>query len=128
MNIRIKGISMVNKVLRYFDIVSDHRPISAAAQAAGEKGLKVLPQWIAVFLGIVTQPYLSHFIQTRQFDLAAFLSSLISGSLIGSLLVAVLIFPGVYKNSFDPKSPLIVQFGTIFAMGAGYQSLLPTGL
>ena len=43
-----------------------------------------------------------------------------------ALIVSLVIFPGIYKNSFDPTKPVVVQILPIFAAGMGWQSLLST--
>lgn len=115
----------VNGIIRYFDLQSGKRTLNAVAHGGkGGASAAVLPQYIALVVGIVVQPYLQHYMQTNQWSLS--LSDVI-GRLIFGVIIGALAFPGVYKNAFDPDKPLIVQLCAIFAAGIGWQSLIEGG-
>jgi hypothetical protein len=114
---------MLNSLIRYFDLQASYRPNGPKAQAAGANpSLPVIPQYIALVLGIAVQPFLAQFQQTRKWDLSGW-----QGWMIFSILVGLIVFPAVYKRSFDPQSNLFVQLCATFASGLGWQSLMQTG-
>lgn len=43
------------------------------------------------------------------------------------VIIGALIFPGVYKNAFDPRKPWFIQLCAIFAAGIGWQSVIQGG-
>jgi hypothetical protein len=83
-----------------------------------------LPQYIAVALGVAVEPFLHTYIATKHW-FSNITPDLLPQTVFG-LMMAVLIFPGVYKSSFDPANPRFVQFCAIFATGIGWQSLFST--
>lgn len=114
-----------NEVIRYFDLQSARRSTMAKAQGAGgEPSLPVIPQYVALVLGILVQPYLSYYVEHGAWALSF-------GSVLGRLAFGVIIgalaFPGVYKNAFDPGKPHFVQLCAIFAAGIGWQSVIQGG-
>jgi hypothetical protein len=111
---------MINHLLRYLDLQSENRQLTMIAKDKGKKSasLPVIPQYIALFLGITIQPYLATFQQIHRWDFHGLFNWLIF-----ALITAVTIFPAVYKKTFDPSSGLFVQFCTIFSAGVGWQSL-----
>jgi hypothetical protein len=114
-------VGPMRKILKYLDINSG---ADVEAVAAGEATqLHWVPQWIALFAGIIIQPFFSKYQQTHTWDFSG-----LPGWLMFSFIVAILIFPGVYRNSFDPKKPVVLQVIPIFASGMGWQSLLTTAV
>jgi len=113
----------LNSVIRYFDILSKKRPLSARPYSSdGKRKLHWLPQWIALYLGIVTQRFFADYIKTGAWHLAGFWGWAIAGGVI-----ALMAFPAVYKSSIDPEQNLFVQFCVIFAAGMGWQSMVQVG-
>jgi hypothetical protein len=114
----------LNDFLRYFDLQSDRRPqtLEAQAQAQGQD-FPTVPQYCALVLGIFVQPFLAEFQKTHVWNLAGW-----SGWIIFSAIAGIIIFPLIYKNSFDRNSNLFVQLCAIFVSGLGWQSLLQTVL
>jgi hypothetical protein len=115
----------VNAIIRYFDLQSAKREIIAKAQAVGDNPpAPVFPQYVALALGIVIQPYLAYYTQHGAWSLtfADVLARLAFG-----IIVAAMGFPGVYKRAFDPDKPLFVQLCAIFTAGIGWQSLIQGG-
>jgi hypothetical protein len=114
-----------NHIIRYFDLQSAKRTLNAVGHGAkGGVSAPVLPQYVALVLGIVIQPYLQHYMQTGQWSLT--ISDAI-GRMVFGVIIGALAFPGVYKNAFDPDRPLAVQLCAIFAAGIGWQSLIEGG-
>jgi hypothetical protein len=111
----------MNSVLKYFDLVSELRPRYATATAEREKSLHWLPQYVALFLGILVQPFLATYQATGSWDLSGF-----TGRIFFSLIVGIIIFPSAYKSAFDPQKPMFVQLCVILASGMGWESLLKT--
>ena len=110
---------MINNLLHYLDLQSGNRQLTVIAKNK-EKSvpLPVIPQYIALVLGITIQPYLVAFQKHQDWDFHNLFSWLIF-----ALITAVTIFPAVYKKTFDPSSSLFVQLCTIFSAGVGWQSL-----
>jgi hypothetical protein len=108
----------MNSFFRYFDITTQVAAIPAAAVK-----IHWLPQWLALFLGIIVQPYFAHYQATHKWELTG-----LPGWFVFSLIAATLIFPGIYRNSFDAEKPWVIQVIPIFASGMGWQSLLSTAV
>ena len=110
---------MINNLLHYLDLQSGNRQLTVIAKNK-EKSvpLPVIPQYIALVLGIMIQPYLVTFQNTGHWKFDDLVNWLIF-----ALITAVTIFPTVYKKTFDPSSSLFVQLCTIFSSGVGWQSL-----
>jgi hypothetical protein len=115
----------MNRLIRYFDLQSARRQQKAMAQAKGQPGpsLPVIPQYLALVLGIAVQPYLSAYQKSHVWDLGGW-----QGWLVFAFLVGLVVFPAVYKKTFDPQSPLFLQFCAIFSAGMGWQSLFATAM
>jgi hypothetical protein len=115
----------MNKVIRYFDLQSERRQMVAKAQGAGGgQSAPVLPQYLALILGIIIEPFLHHYTEhgAWSIDLSTVIGRIIFGVIIGAI-----VFPGVYKSAFDPSKPLFVQLCAVFSAGIGWQSLIEGG-
>jgi hypothetical protein len=112
----------MNKLIKYFDLASELRPRRAEAMAEG-KTLHWFPQYIALVLGVIVQPFFAAYQQSGQWNFSGF-----TGRLLFALIVGIVVFPAVYKRAFDPEKPLFVQLCAIFAVGMGWESLLRTAL
>jgi hypothetical protein len=112
---------MINKLIHYLDLQSENRQLNVVAKHNKNRKsvpLPVIPQYIALVLGIMIQPYLVTFQNTGHWKFDDLVNWLIF-----ALITAVTIFPTVYKKTFDPNSSLFVQLCTIFSSGVGWQSL-----
>ena len=109
----------INGIIHYFDLQSGRRGTGQGYSAGQE--LRVLPQYIALVLGIAVQPFLAQFQITHEWIVDV--HQWLSWSLF-AVITGLLIFPGVYKSAFDPTKPQFVQFCGIFAAGVGWKSLL----
>ena len=112
---------MINKLIHYLDLQSENRQLNVVAKHNKNRKsvpLPVIPQYIALVLGIMIQPYLVTFQNTGHWKFDDLVNWLIF-----ALITAVTIFPTVYKKTFDPSSSLFVQLCTIFSAGVGWQSL-----
>jgi len=112
----------MNKIIKYFDLASDLRPKGATGKAAG-KQLHWFPQYIALVLGVLIQPFFTFYQQTGNWNFGGF-----SGRVLFALIVGIIVFPAIYKNAFDPDKPIFVQLCAIFAAGMGWESMLRTVL
>jgi hypothetical protein len=110
---------MLNNLIRYFDLQSGGRTVKATGHAASDAA-PVLPQYVALALGVVIEPFLRHYIETGSWavELRTVLARLVFG-----LIIAIVIIPSVYRSSFDPTKPVLVQLAALFPMGLGWQSL-----
>ncbi len=113
----------MNKLIRYFDLVSEYRPKGPQARTAGPgtQELHWLPQYIALLIGIFAQRYLQQYLSTGSYNLTGAL-----GWLVASVLLAGMVFPAVYKNAFDATKPLFFQLCVIFSAGLGWESVVGT--
>lgn len=110
----------INDLVRYFDLQSARRPERPESQSGKKQRLPVLSQYLALVLGIIAQPFLAKYANSRIWDLHA-----LPGWIPFALLVGIIIFPSVYKKALNPAaSPLFVQLCAIFASGIGWQSLV----
>jgi hypothetical protein len=115
----------VNGIVRYFDLQSMKRSLLPEAQGGGGGvSAPVFPQYCAVVLGVVVQPYLQQYMKIGHWSLTV---PDVVGRLVFGAIIGLLAFPAVYKNAFDPDKPLIVQLCAIFAAGIGWQSLIEGG-
>lgn len=113
----------MNKIIRYFDLASEIRPKIAKARSENQP---VPPanwqlQYLALLLGIIVQRFFHQYMTTGTWNLSG-----LGGWVIASIILAIVIFPGIYKNSFDPERPIFVQLCVIFTSGMGWQSLAST--
>lgn len=131
---------MLNKLIAYFDLFADSRgqPRLQGREVniqsgSGDTGgspppganLSVFPQYIALVLGILVQPYFEKY---RASGSWAFSTDSALGWLLFAIIAGVIVFPSVYRRAFDPGQPLFVQFCVIFAGGMGWKALLDTAL
>jgi hypothetical protein len=110
---------MANAVVSYFDINRDIRA-RRGMDMAEPKRIHWLPQWIALFLGVLIQPSFQAFRETGQWAFASWEWALFA------LITAFIIFPSVYRSAFDGSKPVVVLIGPIFVAGLGWQSLVGT--
>src|SRR5262249_24887101 len=80
-----------------------------------------LGQRLALLAGVTIQPFFQNYQTTHKWAWEGF-----SGWALFAGITSVLIFPLVYRRTFDRDQPALVQLGPIFAAGIGWQSLLST--
>jgi hypothetical protein len=114
---------MINNIIRYFDLQSNSRTTMAKGQAGGVGHAPVFPQYITLAAGVVLEPFLRRYIDSGawNFDGSVLIGRIVFGSIIG-----IIILPAVYKSSFDPQKPVLVQLAALFPLGIGWQSLFTT--
>lgn len=111
---------MLNRIFRYFDLQSAQRTTIAVGYKSSAHHAPVLPQYLSVCAGIIVEPFLRHYIESAHW-IADF--STLWERVVFGLIVGVVILPGVYKATFDPKKPVLVQLAALFPLGIGWQSL-----
>jgi hypothetical protein len=126
--IKITAMRTFNQIVTYFDLSKSLKRTTRTVDLTKEKtgppaANQVVPQYIALAIGIVVQPFLQTYLQSHQWaDL-----QLIIGRTVFGLIVAIAIFPAVYKRSWDPGNPIFVQLCSIFSAGLGWQTLFAAG-
>jgi len=111
----------MRRILDYFDL-RPPQPRETKGRTKKRNG-HWLPQYVALVIGVLVQPFFSAYQQTGQWNFAG-----VPGRLLFAVFAGVAIFPGVYKHAFDPQKPLFVQLCAIFAAGMGWESLLKTAV
>ena len=89
-----------------------------------------LPQYAAVALGVLVEPYLRDYVAKGQWDLTP---EALAGRLVFALLMTLAILPGVYRRTIDPDRPVAIQIMALFPMGLGWRTVFdglqkPTGI
>lgn len=80
----------------------------------------VIPQYFVVSLGIFVEPFLRSYSLNRSWNHSEIS---VFGQVIFGLIVGIIILPSIYKASFDPDKPILVQLAALFPLGIGWQSL-----
>jgi hypothetical protein len=115
---------MLDGAVRYFDLNRDARmkPLSAV-RGVNDRGMRV-PAWVqylALVAGIIVQPSFTAYQQSH-----AWTSPYGAGYLLFSAMVGLIIFPAVYRKTFDDTNPTLLSIAPIFTAGLGWQALLAT--
>ncbi len=88
------------------------------------KHAPVIPQYLAVCLGVIAEPFLRNYVEQGAWSLDIVA---LAGRIAFGLIIGVMILPGVYKASFDPSKPITVQLAALFPLGIGWQSFVTFG-
>jgi hypothetical protein len=112
-------MALLDSIAQYFNLNSG----VGRAKAIGAAPKYVFPQYLVLVLGVVVQPFLEYYMKNNAWPVD--LSPLYGRAVFG-IFIGIAIFPGVYKNSWDPSSPMIVQLCSIFTAGLGWQTLFAT--
>jgi hypothetical protein len=107
-------------LFNYFDITSRARDLERLPLG---KSPSALPQWLTLFAGVLIQPYFEGFRKAGVWQFSGFW-----GWSLFAIITSIIVFPAVYRKTFDPEAPVAVQLGPIFASGLGWQSLMSTAL
>jgi hypothetical protein len=112
----------INKIVRYFDVNAHLKALRPGEVAlTGNTKARALPQWFALLAGVIIQPYLTSFRATGHWNFGNFFPWVFF-----ALIVAVVIFPAVYRASFDDSKPWFVHLCPIFTAGLGWEALFGT--
>ncbi len=109
----------MNKLIGYFDLTNTTGARRPAAYGAGPSTLSAWLQYVALVLGIFIEKYWSQYRATGHVSLAG-----APLHLAFALITALILFPGAYKNTFNPGQSPFVQFCVIFTTGIGWQSVI----
>ena len=115
---------MINKIVTHFDLYNSLRSPGARAFESGSSTPSnwwILAHFIALIVGILSKPFVDAY---QSGDISSFTMSV--PLIIFSCIVAIAIFPAVFKNSYNVGNPRVVQLCVTFASGLGYQSLFTT--
>lgn len=114
-------------LIGYFDLQSAFRKSQPQLQGRTTDGvsehLTVFPQYAALVLGILTQPALEAFRTSSEWHVDW---NKAIGWAVFALIAGLIIFPSVYRKTFDPQQPKFVQFCVIFVAGIGWKTLFAT--
>ena len=119
---------MINRIIRYFDLQASSRgdaKFQGRDAGSPRADLTVFPQYVALVLGILVQPYFEKYRATGSW---AFSQSAAIGWLVFAAITGLVVFPSVYRRAFDAGQPKFVQFCDIFAGGMGWKALLDTAV
>jgi hypothetical protein len=113
----------MKKIIDYFDIYNQIRPTVSERTTEGtpERDVPWPFQWLALLAGILIQPSFAYYQSHGVWKFDGFV-----GWMGFAVITAVIVFPAVYRNSFDPAKPVFIQIIPIFTAGLGWQSLLTT--
>ncbi len=82
-----------------------------------------LPQWVALYLGVLLQPFFTAFREGKGLlDINNVYGNFIY--IIFGIIVATILFPSVYRSSFDTDRPKFLQIIPIFTAGLGWQTMI----
>jgi hypothetical protein len=112
---------MINNIIKYFDLQSSVRTAIATGTSGKATFAPVIPQYCVVCAGIIIEPALRNYVSTGEFIFGGY-NAILARVLFG-LIIGVVILPGIYKSSFDPQKPILIQLAALFPMGLGWQSL-----
>jgi len=120
---------MLNWLGRYFDLFYQYRPGRALAQAAKSGSIALWRQLLIYgfcLLGVLVGPYIPAALAGDPPTLAIVFGT--PNHLFWSAVIALAVFPAIYKIVFDPNKPLIVQLS--FALVAGFiaQKIVPKAI
>ncbi len=79
-------------------------------------------QYFWFVLGILIQPFFITYQKMGEWNFEGF-----GGKVLFALILGVIGFPAVYRIAFEDSQPSLVHYGTIFAAGMGWESLIATG-
>lgn len=115
-------MSLLRRIIDYFDLTV--KPDHVRIQTQPPKKFMAF-QYLAVTLGVIIQPFLENFIKTNQWSVTP---NQLGARVIFGFIIGIAIFPAVYKNSWDEKSPIPIQMCSIFVAGLGWQTLFNVGV
>lgn len=82
-----------------------------------------LPQWLSLFVGVLIQPFFTYFKENGNInDWSEVYSNYYY--IIFGIVIATIIFPSVYRSTFDTDRPKFLQIIPIFTAGLGWQTMV----
>jgi hypothetical protein len=114
-------------ICRYFDLYSEYRPSRSKSLAPGDNDDVALWRQILVYagclIGVLVGPYVSAALTGNEPSLGEVLKT--GNHIFWSAIIALALFPVIYKVVFDPKKPLIAQIALGLAAGFVAQKIVP---
>ena len=119
-------MSLLDTAERYFNLFARRRspfeakevPESVNAPLTMQRQIAI---WVGLMVGVLMQPI---FPILATISDEALWAALWSGRTLVAALIALIIFPSVYKNAFNPTEPLLAQIGTVLMAGIGWRSVV----
>ncbi|MDO5971422.1 hypothetical protein Q4Q35_16570 [Flavivirga aquimarina] len=84
---------------------------------------RAFSQWLALFFGVLIQPFFSFY---KEHGTINNLGDVYSNYyyIIFGIIIATIIFPSVYRQTFDASRPKFLQIIPIFTAGLGWQTMV----
>ncbi len=113
---------MANTLTSYFKLYRNAAVKDARGAETQPSLLWSLVHYIVLALGIIAYPFVEAYTSGKisSFDLSI-------PMILFALIVAMAIYPTVFKKSFNTEEPGLVQLSITFASGLGYQSIFTLG-
>lgn len=83
-------------------------------------------QWIALLLGVLSQPFFSFYSQNGNIVWGQAYSNW--EFLLFSVIVSIVLFPSLYRSTFDSERPKFLQVIPIFTAGLGWETMLNSAM
>ncbi|WP_298894640.1 hypothetical protein [uncultured Psychroserpens sp.] len=90
-------------------------------------GPKAIFQWLALFAGVLIQPFYAFYKEARNFGTP---SEVYQDYyfVVFALIVSIVAFPTVYRKAFDANRPKWMQLIPVFTAGLGWQTIVDTAV
>ncbi|WP_420573440.1 hypothetical protein [Kordia sp.] len=92
-------------------------------EEVNEKRPTAFLQWLALFFGVIIQPFFTFFRENGKLNNITEIYSNYFYIIFG-IIVATIIFPSVYRSTFDTDRPKFLQIIPIFTAGLGWQTMV----
>ncbi|WAC02453.1 hypothetical protein N7U66_01685 [Lacinutrix neustonica] len=90
-------------------------------------GPKAIFQWLALFIGVLIQPFYAFYKEARNFGSPSEVYQDYYFVLF-AIIISVVAFPTVYRNAFDANRPKWMQLIPVFTAGLGWQTIVDTAV
>ncbi len=109
----------------YFEIYTKNTLLASAPPVSN--GPKAVFQWLALLIGVLIQPFFSYYKENGNIDdwSAAYKNW---EFIIFAVIVAIIVFPAIYRKAFDSDRPAWIQLIPIFTAGLGWQTLVDSAI
>lgn len=108
----------------YFDLFQPkQRMQSDGARQRATNGITGVLRQLLIYLGLLAGVVLEPLIgMVRTITAENVYDALAWPHALVSAIIALAIFPGVYRSTFDPEQPVLSQAGTILMAGIGWRT------
>lgn len=113
--------------MSYFSLYRDRNEDSIfkseVSNDAATKGPHAAFQWLALLVGVLIQPFYAYY---KEFRALGGFGEVYSDYyfVIFAVIVSIIAFPTVYRNSFDANRPKWMQLIPVFTAGLGWQTIV----